>query len=34
MKYAWIKEHRDSFPVAIMCDVLTRISHLTPDVLA
>ncbi len=22
MKYAWIKEHRDSFPVAIMCDVL------------
>ena len=25
MKYAWIKEHRDSFPVAIMCDVL-RVS--------
>ena len=22
MKYAWIKQHRDSFPVAIMCDVL------------
>ena len=22
MKYAWIKEHRDSFPVAIMCRVL------------
>ena len=22
MKYAWIKEHRDSYPVAIMCDVL------------
>ena len=22
MKYAWIKEHRDSFPIAIMCDVL------------
>ena len=21
MKYAWIKEHRDSFPVAIMCDI-------------
>lgn len=22
MKYAWITEHRDSFPVAVMCDVL------------
>ena len=22
MKYAWIKEHRDSFLVSIMCDVL------------
>ena len=22
MKYAWIAEHRDSFPVAVMCDVL------------
>ena len=22
MKYAWINEHRDSFPVAVMCDVL------------
>ncbi len=22
MKYAWIKEHRDSFPIAVMCDVL------------
>jgi putative transposase len=22
VKYAWIREHRDSFPVAIMCDVL------------
>ncbi len=22
MKYAWIKEHRDSFPVAVMCGVL------------
>jgi putative transposase len=22
VKYAWIKEYRDSFPVAIMCDVL------------
>jgi putative transposase len=22
VKYAWIQEHRDSFPVAIMCDVL------------
>ncbi len=22
MKYAWIKEHRDSFRVAVMCDVL------------
>ncbi len=22
MKYAWIKEHRDSFPVALLCDVL------------
>ena len=25
MKYAWITEHRDSFPIAIMCDVL-RVS--------
>lgn len=25
MKYAWIKEHRGSFPVAIMCDVF-RVS--------
>ena len=25
MKYAWITEHRDSFPIAVMCDVL-RIS--------
>ena len=25
MKYAWIQEHRDSFPVAILCDVL-RVS--------
>ncbi len=22
MKYAWIAGHRDSFPVAVMCDVL------------
>ena len=22
MKYAWIREHRDSFPVALMCEVL------------
>ena len=22
MKYAWIQEHRDSYPVAVMCDVL------------
>ena len=22
MKYAWISDHRDSFPVAVMCDVL------------
>lgn len=22
MKYAWIAEHRDSYPVAVMCDVL------------
>ena len=22
MKYAWIHEHRDSFPIAVMCDVL------------
>ncbi len=22
MKYAWIREHRDSFPVALLCDVL------------
>jgi len=22
MKYAWIREHRDSFPVAVLCDVL------------
>lgn len=26
MKYAWIREHRDSFPVAVMCDVL-QVSH-------
>ena len=25
MKYAWIHEHRDSFPIAVMCDVL-RVS--------
>ena len=25
MKYAWIAEHRDSFPVAVMCQVL-RVS--------
>jgi putative transposase len=25
MKYAWIQEHRDSFPVAVMCQVL-RVS--------
>ena len=25
MKYAWITEHRDSFPIAVMCDVL-RVS--------
>ena len=25
MKYAWIKEHRDSFPAAVLCDVL-RVS--------
>lgn len=25
MKYAWIREHRDSFPVAVMCEVL-RVS--------
>ena len=24
MKYVWIQEHRDSFPVAMMCDVLDR----------
>ncbi len=23
MKYAWITKHRDSFPIAVMCDVLT-----------
>ena len=23
MKYAWIKEHRDSFPVTMMCEVLS-----------
>ena len=22
MKYAWINQHRDSFPVCVMCDVL------------
>ena len=22
MKYAWITQHRDSFPVGVMCDVL------------
>src|SRR5690606_29470272 len=22
MKYAWIREHRDSFPVLLMCDLL------------
>ena len=22
MKHAWIREHRDSFPIAVMCDVL------------
>ena len=22
MKYAWIREHRDSFPVAVLCEVL------------
>ena len=22
MKYAWIDNHRDSFPIALMCDVL------------
>ena len=22
MKYAWIRKHRDSFPIALMCDVL------------
>ena len=22
MKYAWIQEHRDSFPIAVLCDVL------------
>ena len=25
MKYVWITQHRDSFPVAVMCDVL-RVS--------
>lgn len=25
MKYAWIAQHRDSFPIAVMCDVL-RVS--------
>ena len=23
MKYAWITQHRGSFPVAVMCDVLS-----------
>ena len=23
MKYAWIKEHRDSYPVTMMCEVLS-----------
>ena len=23
MKYAWIREHRDSFPIVVACDVLT-----------
>jgi hypothetical protein len=22
VKYAWIREHRDSFPVAVLCEVL------------
>ena len=22
MKYAWMNKHRDSFPVAVMCEVL------------
>ena len=22
MKYAWIREHRDSFPLAVLCQVL------------
>ena len=22
MKYAWIREHRDSFPISVMCEVL------------
>src|SRR5271154_4605512 len=22
VKYAWINQHRDSFPIAVMCDVL------------
>ena len=25
MKYAWINQHRDSFPIAVMCEVL-RVS--------
>jgi hypothetical protein len=25
MKYAWIQEHRDSYPVVAMCEVL-RVS--------
>ena len=27
MKYAWIKEHRDSFPIAAMC----RASNVSPS---
>ena len=27
MKYAWIREHRDSFPVARMCEVLGRLDR-------
>ena len=27
MKYAWITQHRDSFPVRVMCDVL----HVSPS---
>src|SRR5207253_830211 len=22
VKYAWVRKHRDSFPIAVMCDVL------------